>query len=121
MSRITLLAAGLLAATLVSPGHTRAAPANYPTEALGDYLLGCMASNGQTPDALRRCSCSIDYIAEKVPYDDYVQAETVLSLRQVPGGGRAGMFKDSPWAQQMVDKLRQAQVEAETKCFGHSG
>ena len=98
MSRIPL-AAALLAAALAAPVRAHAAPANYPTEALGDYLLGCMASNGQTPDALRRCSCSIDYIAGKVPYDDYVQASTVLSLRQVPGGGRESMFKSAPWAQ----------------------
>ena len=117
MSRVPL-AAALLAAALAAPGRAHAAPANYPTEALGDYLLGCMASNGQTPDALRRCSCSIDYIAGKVPYDDYVQASTVLSLRQVPGGGRESMFKSAPWAQAMVDKLRQAQVEAEAKCSG---
>ena len=119
MSRVAWLAAALLAAALTPGAH--AAPANYPTEAVGDYIIGCMAANGQTPDALRRCSCSIDYIADKVPYDDYVEAGTVLSLRQVPGGGRAGMFKDSPWAQQMVDKLRQAQIEAEAKCFGHQG
>ena len=48
-----------------SAGRTvAAAPAGYPTEALADYVLACMASNGETPDAMRRCSCSIDYIAE---------------------------------------------------------
>ncbi len=76
-----------------------------------------MATNGQTQDALRRCSCSIDAIADKVSYEHYVQAETVLRLQQVPGGGRTGMFRTSPWAQAMVDKLRQAQVEAELRCF----
>jgi lysyl-tRNA synthetase class II len=112
------LAPALVAAALaaVAPA-AHAAPADYPTETLADYVFGCMATNGQTQDALRRCSCSIDAIAEKVSYEDYVEAETVLRLQQVPGGGRTGMFRTSPWAQAMVDKLRQAQVEAELRCF----
>ena len=109
-----LVAAALAAVALEAP---YAAPADYPTETLADYVFGCMATNGQTQDALRRCSCSIDAIADKVSYEDYVQAETVLRLQQVPGGGRTGMFRTSPWAQAMVDKLRQAQVEAELRCF----
>jgi hypothetical protein len=76
-----------------------------------------MATNGQTQEALRRCSCSIDAIAEKVPYEEYVQIETVLRLQRVQGGGREAMFRTAPWAQAMVDKLRQAQVEAELRCF----
>ena len=97
-----------------APHRGAAAPAGYPTEALADYVLGCMASNGQTPDALRRCSCSIDYIASQVSYDEYVQAETVLRMQQVPSGdGRIAMFRTAPWAQQMVERLRRAQVEAE--------
>jgi hypothetical protein len=107
----------LSVAAMVGAGEVLAAPAGYPTEALADYVFGCMASNGQTPEALRRCSCSIDHIAEKVTYDEYVQAETVLRLRQVPGGDRVGMFRESPWAQDMIDKVRAAQVEAETTCF----
>jgi hypothetical protein len=111
---LALGAAALAAVVLEGP---QAAPADYPTEALADYVFGCMASNGQSQEALRRCSCSIDAIAEKVSYEDYVQAETVLRLQQVQGGGRTGMFRTAPWAQAMVDKLRQAQVEAELRCF----
>jgi hypothetical protein len=96
----------------------QAAPAGYPTEALAEYIFGCMATNGQTEDALRRCSCSIDHIAGKLGYDEYVQAETVLRMQQVPSGeDRMTMFRTAPWAQQMVERLRAAQVEAEVKCF----
>jgi hypothetical protein len=108
---------GVLALALVTLETPRAAPADYPTETLADYVFGCMATNGQSQEALRRCSCSIDAIAEKVTYDEYVRAETVLRLRQVQGGGREVMFRTAPWAQAMVDKLRQAQVEAELRCF----
>ncbi|MGH6918586.1 MAG: hypothetical protein ACREJ0_12890 [Geminicoccaceae bacterium] len=112
-----VLALGALALASVTLEAPLAAPADYPTEALADYVFGCMATNGQTQDALRRCSCSIDAIAEKLTYDDYVRAETVLRLQQVQGGGRTAMFRAAPWAQAMVDKLRQAQVEAELRCF----
>ena len=109
-----LAAAALAAIALEAP---RAAPADYPTETLADYVFGCMATNGQSQEALRRCSCSIDAIAAKLPYEQYLQAETVLRLQQAQGGERMVMFRTSPWAQAMVDKLRQAQVEAELRCF----
>jgi hypothetical protein len=72
------VALGALVLASLGPGKPRAAPADYPTEALADYVFGCMATNGQSQDALRRCACSIDAIAAKVSYDDYVKAETVL-------------------------------------------
>ena len=115
--RSLVLALGAVALASVTLEAPRAAPADYPTETLADYVFGCMATNGQSQEALRRCSCSIDAIAAKLPYEDYVQAETVLRLQQVPGGGRTVMFRTSPWAQAMIDKLRQAQVEAELRCF----
>jgi hypothetical protein len=122
MSRFSIrdlvpLGLGALAFLALSSDPLGAAPADYPTEALADYVFGCMATNGQTPDALRRCSCSIDAIAAKVPYDDYVSAETVLRMQQIPGGGRAAMFRTAPWAQAMLDRLREAQIEAELRCF----
>ena len=115
--RRLMLALAAIALAAAAPGAPHAAPADYPTEVLADYVFGCMASNGQSQEALRKCSCSIDAIAEKLPYEDYVRAETVLRLQQVEGGGRTIMFRTAPWAQAMIDKLRQAQVEAEFRCF----
>jgi hypothetical protein len=112
-----VLGLGALALVAITPGQPRAAPADYPTEALADYVFACMATNGQSQDALRRCACSIDTIAANVSYDDYVKAETVLRMQQVPGGGRAVMFRTAPWAQAMLDRLREAQIEAELRCF----
>lgn len=113
MRALWILAAGVLLA-----GPANAAPASYPTEMLAEYVMACMASNGESPEALRRCSCSIDYIAGQVSYDDYVKAETVLRMQQLQSGdGRITMFRTSPWAKEMVDKVRRAQVEAERNCF----
>lgn len=88
----------------------------YPTEARADYVIGCMAVNGQTHDALRRCSCSIDTIASTLSYDDYVKASTVLSMRG-QSGERASLFNEVKIMRETVKKLREAQVEADFKCF----
>ena len=91
---------------------------DYPTEAIGDYLFACMASNGQTQDALKKCSCSIDVLSSILPYEDYAEAETILSMRQVRGGGeKMALFRETKLAKEAVDKVRQAQVEAEIRCF----
>lgn len=89
---------------------------DYPTEARAEYVFACMAVNGQTQDVLRRCSCSIDVVASILTYDDYVAAETVLTLRQT-SGERVGAMRTAPMAQQAVEALRRAQAEGEVRCF----
>ena len=116
---IGLLALGAAASVAAGPAGPPAAAANpYPTPAVADYVFACMAVNGQSQDVLRRCSCSIDVIASILPYERYEQAETVLSMRQVRGGGeRMGLFRDTAWAMDAVADLRNAQAEAEVRCF----
>lgn len=89
---------------------------DYPTITRADYVFGCMAANGETRMALERCSCSIDVIASVLPYDRYVQAETILSVGRV-GGEKTSIFKVSPVLQKIVAELRRAQAEAEIRCF----
>ena len=90
----------------------------YPTAAVADYVFGCMASNGETPQALEKCSCSIDVIASIIPYEEYEAGETVLRMRQVRGGGeKMDLFRDTAVAKDAVDRLRRAQIEAELRCF----
>ncbi len=104
----------LLAVFVAAPA--RAADNDYPTEARADYVFGCMSANGQTQDALKRCSCSIDVIASILPYDHYVDAETILSMRQ--GVGRtATIFRNVAKFDDMVADLLRAQAEAEIRCF----
>ena len=56
---------------------------DYPTNARADYVFVCMATNGQNREVLRKCACSIDTIATILPYEKYVEAETVLALPPV--------------------------------------
>lgn len=89
---------------------------DFPTEARADYVFACMATNGQSRAVLGQCACSIDVIASILPYDDYVRAETVLSVRQV-GGERSAVFQSTQIARDAVAELRRAQAEAEIRCF----
>lgn len=89
---------------------------DYPTVARADYVFGCMAANGTSRQTLEQCSCSIDEIASILTYDQYVEAETVLSMRQT-GGERMAMFRSSVMAANIVAELRRAQAEAEIICF----
>ena len=96
------------------PSITAANP--YPTETTADYVIGCMAANGQTQDALRRCSCSIDAIASVLPFEIYERAETVLRMRNATGES-ASLFRETPMLHETVDRMRVAQVEADFRCF----
>ncbi len=103
------------------PAPTPPAPAaglvnDYPTVARADYVFGCMAANGQTRQALEKCSCSIDTIATILPYEKYVEAETILSVGQV-AGQQAEVFRSTGMFRDMVADLRRAQAEAEVTCF----
>ncbi|MGI9508638.1 MAG: hypothetical protein ACR2QJ_04730 [Geminicoccaceae bacterium] len=112
-TRLTITAAFAFLG-LAGPGLAH----DYPTEAIGDYLFACMASNGQTQDALQKCACSIDVIGSIISHEDYASAETFMSMRQVRGGGeKMALFRETKMAKEAVDKLKRAQVEAEIRCF----
>jgi hypothetical protein len=96
------------------------APSNdhdYPTATRADYVIGCLAANGNTREALLKCSCAIDTIAGLMPYSDYERAETSLSLQLGGGvGGRVGLFRDPPQIKAVIEELRRAQAEANLQC-----
>src|ERR1700760_2672889 len=90
---------------------------DYPTSARADYVIGCMAANGNTRQALLRCSCAIDTIASLMPFSHYEQAETALSLQAGGGvGGRVGLFRDPPQIKVVIEELHRAQAEANLRC-----
>lgn len=113
----TLKAGVILAGLGVLAAPAIAAPINdYPTEARANYVFACMQTNGNTRVALHKCSCSIDVIASLLPYNRYVAAQTVLSLKHVPGRFGA-MFRSPAQSRDAVKRLRRAQAEAEVRCF----
>lgn len=88
---------------------------DYPTNARADYVYGCMLVNGMTRDVVDRCSCSIDVIASVLPYKEYEEAETILSVRQTGGEKVAYMY--GPKYIEKVNNMKRAQIEGEVRCF----
>jgi hypothetical protein len=117
--RRTVLLAGFLMATALalSARHVWADELNdYPTSARADYVFGCMKANGETQEILQKCSCSIDVIASIIPYDRYVETETILSMSQVTGPV-GSEFRSTEKAKLALQDFRRAQAEAEIRCF----
>ena len=110
------LGAAALAVSLL--GAQRGAAANdFPTAARADYVIGCMAANGNTRLALERCACSLDAIAEQMPYPRYEAADTALRMQAGNLGERSAVFRDPPGVRASVEDLRRAQAEATLRCF----
>jgi hypothetical protein len=107
----------LAAQSLPAAAQDAATPRyNYPTAARADYVIGCLAANGFKRQMLDKCACSADAIADKLSYDDYEKAETILSMQQASVGPRGGLFRDTPVVKETLDKLHRAQAEANLRC-----
>jgi hypothetical protein len=108
--------AAIVLALLTNPA---AAEANdYPTAARVDFVIGCMAANNNTHEAMLKCSCAIDAIAGLMPYSEYEKAETALSMQAGSlGGDRVGLFREPPQMKALIEDLRRSQAEANLQCF----
>lgn len=115
-----LISTSLVLASLTVNAHetddAADGPSRYPTAAIADYVLGCMAANGNTFEALHQCSCSIDYISERIPYEDYERIQTVMQVQQ-DRGQRGIFYRDSNWAKSRVEALQKVQAESTLRCF----
>jgi hypothetical protein len=111
-----LLAAGVLLPALTPALAQGGDHQDYPTVAIADYVFGCMGANGQTRQALEKCSCSIDVIASLLPYDKFIEAETVARMRLL-GGEKGSLFRAGVEPKEAMARLRRAQAEAEIRCF----
>ncbi len=114
---VALVAAGAAAIGEECAEHKTAAKLanDYPTATRGDYIYGCMLVNGSTRDVLEKCACSIDVIASVLPYKEYEEAETIMSVRQ--RGGESVAYMYAPAMLEKVKNLKRAQVEGEIRCF----
>jgi hypothetical protein len=114
---LALAAAVVTASAADSTEPAAPKPTPYPTATIADYVLGCMVANGQNPDNLRKCSCSFDFIAAAVPYEEYERVETLMRLQQGEGMGRTAVYKGAPWAKDAVAHFKEVQAESTLRCF----
>jgi hypothetical protein len=108
----------LVALIALFAAQAAAAENDYPTSARVDFVIGCMAANNNTHEAMLKCSCAIDTIAGLMPYADYEMAETALSMQAgALGGDRVGLFREPPQMKAVIEELRRSQAEANLQCF----
>lgn len=112
---LLLLAFSLLGSSITLANDSFTAN-DYPTESRVDYVLGCMAANGNGYLTMQKCSCSIDVIAEHLSYEAYEQVATVLSM-QDQRGELGVLFRTERGMQDQLRALRQAQADANLRCF----
>jgi hypothetical protein len=116
MRRLRIAAAAAAALAIVTPAYSVELPANdYPTVARADYVYACMQVNGPTRESLEKCSCSIDQIAAVLPWAEYEEAETIMSVSQK--GGESVSWSLNPAIKEKINNLKRAQVEGELRCF----
>lgn len=88
---------------------------DYPTLARVEYVQECIASHGSKLSRLYQCSCVIDRIADKLGYDDFVEAATFAKYSGLPGEA-GSLFRDSDRARQQAKLYREVEAEAARTC-----
>lgn len=90
---------------------------NYPTLDRVNYALDCMDRHGGPKiENLTACSCEIDVIAERMPYEQFVDANVYILNKDTPGD-KGGVFRDMPIGKDGYTTLMKAREEAEKRCF----
>lgn len=104
----------LAAALLFLPGAVLAN--DYPTVDRVQYVFECMKNHEGKYEYIYKCSCAIDAIAKKMPYDSYVEAASVARYSGM-GGERMGVFRDSDEMRALIKKWKAVEAEVNKACF----
>jgi hypothetical protein len=87
---------------------------DYPTQARVEYAFYCMKQlGGENYDNLYKCSCSIDRIADQIPYEDFVTMDTFARGAKA-GGERPEILREGRLAESsrsQFDKIKQRAAE----------
>jgi hypothetical protein len=88
----------------------------YPTKDRVEYVLECMQEKSGKPaqEMMYKCSCAIDEIRKKVPYNKFVELAT--SAKAISIAGDRSM-RDSEAAQTQARKYRELQAKAYKSCY----
>jgi hypothetical protein len=97
------------------PAHSDPLPNDYPTSARVEFVQDCMGRHGGKLEDLYKCSCVIDRLAEKLSYDDFVEASTFAHYSSLPGEG-GGIFRDPDRAKERAKLYRSLESTAYKTC-----
>jgi len=105
----------LLTSGAVLPAHADQNDHNYPTIARVEYVQECIEKKGAAIANVYKCSCAIDWIARKLTYEEYVEAQTYSKYATLPGEG-GGIFRDSSEAKEKAKLYRTLEADAFKGC-----
>jgi len=97
------------------PAHSDPLANDYPTSARVEFVQDCMGRHGGKLEDLYKCSCVIDRLAQKLTYDEYVEASTFAHYSTLPGEG-GGIFRDPDMARQKAKLYRTLEAESFKAC-----
>lgn len=91
---------------------------DFPTLDRVRFVQECMAlKNSAKLETLYACSCTLDKMAEEMNYDQFVEADSYVRLRNMRGE-RGGLFRDSDDHARTVRKnFHDVKTRAEASCF----
>jgi hypothetical protein len=103
-------------AALASAASMAAFANDFPTHARAEFVLTCMKDQGMRQEALYKCSCAIDAIADKVSYETWVDLSTVANATTI-AGERGGVMRDMKDGRKIITSYREIQDNAKKSCF----
>ncbi len=107
---------GFLAFAAAAPA-AGAAGNDFPTVDRVEYVQECMRNHpGSRHEMLYKCSCTLDRIAAKVRYGEYVELWTAANAVSI-GGERGAQLRDAQVSQDMAKKFRTIEGKAQKDCF----
>jgi hypothetical protein len=89
---------------------------DYPTVDRVQFVLECMKNHEGKYEYVYKCSCVIDAIAKKMPYDTFVEASSIARYATM-GGERMGVFRDSDEMRALAKKWKTVEAEANKACL----
>ena len=90
---------------------------DFPTRARVEFVLDCMReSKAPQQEAMYKCSCAIDAIAEKVDYATWVDLSTIANATTI-AGEKGGVMRDMKDGRKLIATYRELQEKAKKSCF----
>lgn len=90
---------------------------DYPTVDRVEYVQECMRHHpGARYEMLYKCSCVLDRIAARIPYQQYIELWTAANAMSI-GGERGSYLRDAEAAREMAATFRSVERAAQQQCF----
>ncbi len=115
---IRALARALIGALVVlgtAPARADSPKNDYPPVGRVEYVQSCLSRSGGALADLYKCACVIDRIADRLTWDEYVEASTFAKYSGL-GGEAGGIFRDTEEARAKARGYRELEAQSWKAC-----